>query len=212
VESPRRERVTAMVSVLSRACPWRDVPHDVPRWCPVAASFQQGKRDGTWERVPQALRRDRRGAGGKEPEPRAAHVRETVPTPRATVLTRAQRAHARLNWDQRRARMLTSRPPHHSRSRSMVSRLRVLSLSVSLWPPPRACGTLRDSSRLGSALLDDVSFLILISASLSSRFPFAEPSFVGISGIFFLSACFHLIAHHVSLSDPSNRFIKLAKP
>ena len=34
--------------------------------------FQQWKRDGTWERVHHALRRELRVAVGKEPEPNAA--------------------------------------------------------------------------------------------------------------------------------------------
>lgn len=72
VEIPRREIVHAMVSVLRSACPWRYLPQDCPRWLTVSASFQQGKRDGTWERVHHALRRELRVAVGKEPEPSAA--------------------------------------------------------------------------------------------------------------------------------------------
>jgi transposase len=72
VEIPRREIVNAILYVLRSGCPWRYLPHDFPRWFTVSAYFQQWKRDGTWERVHHALRRELRVAVGKEPEPSAA--------------------------------------------------------------------------------------------------------------------------------------------
>jgi transposase len=68
VEIPRREIVKAIFYVLRSACPWRYLSHEFPRWFTVYSSFQRWKRDGTWERVHQALRRDLRVAAGREAE------------------------------------------------------------------------------------------------------------------------------------------------
>ncbi len=72
VEIPRREIVNAIFYVLRSACPWRYLPHEFPRWFTVYSYFRRWKRDGTWERVHQALRRDLRVAAGREAEPSAA--------------------------------------------------------------------------------------------------------------------------------------------
>ncbi len=71
---PRREIVNAIFYVLRSACPWRYLPHEFPRWFTVYSYFRRWKRDGTWERVHQALRRDVRVATGREPEPSAAII------------------------------------------------------------------------------------------------------------------------------------------
>ena len=71
---PRREIVNAIFYVLRSACPWRYLPHEFPRWFTVYSYFRRWKRDGTWERVHHALRRDVRVAAGREPEPSAAII------------------------------------------------------------------------------------------------------------------------------------------
>jgi putative transposase len=73
-EIERREIVNAILYVLRSGCPWRLLPHDLPRWFTVYAYFRHWKRDGTWESVHHALRRQLRVRVGREPEPSAAVV------------------------------------------------------------------------------------------------------------------------------------------
>ncbi len=71
-EIARREIVNAILYVLRSGCPWRLLPHEFPRWFTVYAYFRRWKRDGTWQRVHQALRRELRVALRREPDPSAA--------------------------------------------------------------------------------------------------------------------------------------------
>ncbi len=71
-EIERREIVNAIVYVLRSGCPWRLLPHDLPRWFTAYAYFRRWKRDGTWERAHHALRRKLRVYVGREAEPSAA--------------------------------------------------------------------------------------------------------------------------------------------
>ena len=48
--------------------------HEFPRWFTVYSYFRRWKLDGTWERIHHVLRRDFRGAAGREPEPSAAII------------------------------------------------------------------------------------------------------------------------------------------
>jgi transposase len=74
LEIERREIVNAVLYVLYSGCPWRLMPHDLPRWFTAYSYFRQWKRDGTWERVHHALRRQLRVCVGREPEPSAAVI------------------------------------------------------------------------------------------------------------------------------------------
>lgn len=71
-EIERREIVNAILYVLRSGCPWRLLPHDLPRWFTASWYFRQWKRQGIWEQVNAALRRDLRVQMGREPEPSAA--------------------------------------------------------------------------------------------------------------------------------------------
>jgi putative transposase len=71
-EIKRREIVNAILYVLRSGCPWRLLPHDLPRWFTAYWYFRQWKRQGIWEQVNAALRRDLRVQIGREPEPSAA--------------------------------------------------------------------------------------------------------------------------------------------
>jgi transposase len=68
LEIERREIVNAILYVLRSGCPWRLLPHDLPRWFTVYSYFRRWKRDGTWEGVHHALRRQLRVHIGREPE------------------------------------------------------------------------------------------------------------------------------------------------
>lgn len=73
-EIARREIVNGIFYVLRSGCPWRMLPHDFPNWSTIYLYFRQWKRDGTWERVHHALRRELRVSVGREPEPSAAII------------------------------------------------------------------------------------------------------------------------------------------
>src|SRR5437879_12401512 len=53
---------------------WRMLPHDLPRWQTAYGYFRRFRRDGTWERLNDALRTEVRRAAGREDSPSAAIV------------------------------------------------------------------------------------------------------------------------------------------
>lgn len=73
-EYERFEIVNAVRYLLRTGCAWRLLPHDFPPWGIVYHYFSTWRRDGTWERMHDALRMQLREAEGREPEPSAAIV------------------------------------------------------------------------------------------------------------------------------------------
>jgi putative transposase len=71
-EIKRREIVNAILYVLRGGCPWRMIPHDLPRWFTAYWYFRRWKQQGIWEQVNAALRRELRVQMGREAEPSAA--------------------------------------------------------------------------------------------------------------------------------------------
>jgi transposase len=71
-EIERREIVNAILYVLRSSCPWRMLPHDLPRWFTASWYFRRWKQQGIWEQVNAALRRELRVSVGREAEPSAA--------------------------------------------------------------------------------------------------------------------------------------------
>jgi putative transposase len=69
LEIERREIVNAIFYVLRTGCPWRYLPHEFPKGETVSSSFRDGKRDGTWEKIHTALRKQLRVQMGRDPEP-----------------------------------------------------------------------------------------------------------------------------------------------
>ncbi len=70
----RRELVNAILYVLRTGCPWRHLPHDLPKWSTVQSCFRRWRLDGTWERVHDALREQVRERAGRARAPSAAIV------------------------------------------------------------------------------------------------------------------------------------------
>jgi len=66
-----REVINAILYVLRSGCPWRMVPHDLPPWGTAWWYFREWRRNGTWERIHEALRPKVREAEGREPTPSA---------------------------------------------------------------------------------------------------------------------------------------------
>ncbi|MDQ4076591.1 MAG: IS5 family transposase [Chloroflexota bacterium] len=68
---PLREIVNALLYVLRGGISWRAIPHDLPPWDNVYDHYRRWKRDGTLERVHNALRQNLRLSSGREPSPSA---------------------------------------------------------------------------------------------------------------------------------------------
>lgn len=68
----RREIVNALMYVARSGCQWRAMPHDLPPWRIVYWYFMAWKKDGTLDRLHDALRGDLRQAEGRHRQPSAA--------------------------------------------------------------------------------------------------------------------------------------------
>lgn len=64
-----REVLDAIRYVGAAGCPWRYLPHEFPPWETVYGWFEQWGRDGTLDRVNEAVRRMLRRAEGREDTP-----------------------------------------------------------------------------------------------------------------------------------------------
>ena len=69
-----REVINGILYVLRSGCTWRMMPHDLPPWSTAWGYFRRWRKDGTWERIHDALRPRVREAEGREPTPSAAII------------------------------------------------------------------------------------------------------------------------------------------
>ena len=69
-----REVINGTLYVLRSGCTWRMMPHDLPPWSTVWGHFRRWRKDGTWERIHDALRPKVRESEGREPTPAAAII------------------------------------------------------------------------------------------------------------------------------------------
>ncbi len=69
-----REVINGTLYVLRSGCTWRMIPHDLPPWGTVWGYFRRWRKDGTWERIHDALRPKVREMEGREPTPSAAII------------------------------------------------------------------------------------------------------------------------------------------
>jgi putative transposase len=69
-----RRVVNAILYLVRTGCQWRMLPKDFPPWSTVHTWYRRWRRDGTWERVNEALRRKVRRQAGRHPSPRASAV------------------------------------------------------------------------------------------------------------------------------------------
>jgi putative transposase len=70
----RREIVNAILYQTRNGCVWRALPHDLPPYRTAFHYFRLWQRDGTWDRVHDALRTKVRRSVGKKPKPTVAIV------------------------------------------------------------------------------------------------------------------------------------------
>src|SRR5919201_478727 len=68
----RRDIVNAILYQTRNGCVWRALPHDLPPYRIVFHYFRLWQRDGTWDRVHDALRAKVRRQAGRQPKPTAA--------------------------------------------------------------------------------------------------------------------------------------------
>jgi putative transposase len=69
-----REIVDALFYQTREGCTWRALPHDFPPWKTISNSFRWWGRDGTWQRLLDALRPPARVKAHREPTPGAAAI------------------------------------------------------------------------------------------------------------------------------------------
>ena len=74
IKHPRREVVNAIRYVLRTGCSWRMLPHDLPPWRITFHYFRTWRRDGTLERIHEALRDRLRLAEGRDASPSGAII------------------------------------------------------------------------------------------------------------------------------------------
>ena len=67
----RRALLDAIVYAVRQGCTWRALPADLPHWNTAFWYFSEWQKDGTWDRVADALRRLVRQAEGRPDEPSA---------------------------------------------------------------------------------------------------------------------------------------------
>ena len=76
-----REVVNTVLYVSRTGCQWRYIPHDLLPKSTVFDYFRAWQRDGTFQKILDALRRRVRAEAGREPEPRTAAIdSQTVAT------------------------------------------------------------------------------------------------------------------------------------
>jgi len=64
--------VDAMLYVLRGGIAWRALPHEFPPWQSVYHYFRAWRRDGTWERLNDAVRERERVRQGRAAQPTGA--------------------------------------------------------------------------------------------------------------------------------------------
>jgi putative transposase len=70
----RREILNGILYVNRTGCPWRAMPHDLPRWGTCYGLFWQWQLHGIWPQVHDALRGQLRRATGRHESPSAAII------------------------------------------------------------------------------------------------------------------------------------------
>lgn len=70
----RREVIDAVLYVVRSGCQWRMLPHDFPAWKAVYQIFYRWRKNGTWQRIHDALCKKVRAQAGKRPTPTAGII------------------------------------------------------------------------------------------------------------------------------------------
>ncbi len=68
------EVLNGVLYLLRSGCQWRMLPKDFPPWSTVHTWYRRWRRDGTWDRIHEALRQQVRFQAGRHPSPKASAV------------------------------------------------------------------------------------------------------------------------------------------
>jgi putative transposase len=71
---PMREAMNGIFYLLRTGCAWRMLPNDFSKWKTVYTRFFRWKKDGTWRKIHDELRKKCRKKMGKESEPSAGII------------------------------------------------------------------------------------------------------------------------------------------
>jgi putative transposase len=82
-----REVLNGILYLVRTGCQWRLLPKDFPPWSTVHTWYRRWRKDGTWEKVHEALRQQARRRAGRDPSPRssAADSQSVKTTPQGGV-------------------------------------------------------------------------------------------------------------------------------
>ena len=69
---PLRAIFDVIFYILRTGCPWRYLPSNFPPWKTVYTYFRNWRKDGSWARIHEALRKKVRRAAGRQPSASAA--------------------------------------------------------------------------------------------------------------------------------------------
>jgi putative transposase len=69
-----REVVKGIFYLLKTGCQWRMLPKDFPTWKTVNDYFSKWRKDGTWQRLNDALREQVRTSEGRNKTPSAGSI------------------------------------------------------------------------------------------------------------------------------------------
>jgi putative transposase len=67
-----RAVLNGILYLVRTGCQWRLLPHDFPPWSTVHTWYRRWRRDGTWGKIHEALRRQVRQQAGRHPSPRSS--------------------------------------------------------------------------------------------------------------------------------------------
>ena len=69
-----REVLNGIFYLLKTGCQWRMLPKEFPHWKTVNDYFSKWRKDGTWQRLNDALREQVRVQAGRQPTPSAGSI------------------------------------------------------------------------------------------------------------------------------------------
>ncbi len=79
-----RAVLNGILYLVRTGCQWRLLPKDFPPWSTVPTWYRRWRKDGTWERIHEALRQQVRRQADRDPSPRSSAVdSQSVKTPAA---------------------------------------------------------------------------------------------------------------------------------
>jgi transposase len=70
----KRKLVNAVLYINKTGCPWRQLPHDFPKYTTVSSFYQRAVKNGLWAKVLKKLVQKTRTEAGRNAEPSYALI------------------------------------------------------------------------------------------------------------------------------------------